>query len=173
MKVYLGLLLNWINYYTFLYFMCCHNLIKTKVYYSMLWHSIYCIPFKFAYWKNSVFMLLATWRCCSPAWPLLNEKRTGGKKSRVKDGGVPEHTHRLRNRHGPMVAMVAPKQRCLGAKTNSPESSLWWAVSNCRNELKMNFVSAWFCSKWRHISLFFDFIWSISGPWVIDLKVRL
>ncbi len=38
-----------------------------------------------------------------------------GKKLRVKEGGAPEHTHWLRNRHWPMVA-----QRCLGAKTNSP-----------------------------------------------------
>ncbi len=53
MMLYLGLLLNWINY-TFLYFMWCHDLIKTKVYYCMFfWHFIYCIPFKFAYWKNN------------------------------------------------------------------------------------------------------------------------
>ncbi len=39
--------------------------------------------------------------------------KPGQKKLCVK-GGAPEHTHRLRNHHGPMVA-----QRCLGAKTNS------------------------------------------------------
>ncbi len=59
--------------------------------------------------RHSAFTLLVTWTCCSPAWPLLNEKRSGKKKN-----VFPEHTHRLRNRHGPMVA-----QRCLGAKTNS------------------------------------------------------
>ncbi len=38
----------------------------------------------------------------------------GEKKMWVKENVFPEHTHRLRNRHGPMVA-----QRCSGAKTNS------------------------------------------------------
>ncbi len=68
-------------------------------------------------------MLLVTRRCCSPAWPPLNEKRTGKKKSHIKEGGASEHTHRLRNRHGPMVA-----QRCLGAKTNSPRK---FALVSC------------------------------------------
>ncbi len=45
------------------------------------------------------------------------------KKLRVKEGGAPELTHRLRNRHGPMVA-----QRCLGAKTNSPRK---FALVSC------------------------------------------
>ncbi len=33
---------------------------------------------------------------------------------------------------------------------------------------RSNFVSDWFCSKWRHISSFFDFVWSISGPFTWD-----
>ncbi len=68
-------------------------------------------------------MLLVTWRCCSPAWPLLNEKRPPPqKKTHFKEGGVPEHP-RLHNRHGPMVA-----QRCLGAKTNFPRK---FALVSC------------------------------------------
>ncbi len=47
----------------------------------------------------------------------------GEKKLRVKEGGAPEHTHRLRNRHGPMVA-----QRCLGAERNSPRK---FALVSC------------------------------------------
>ncbi len=34
---------------------------------------------------------------------------------------------------------------------------------NCHTELKTNIISAWFCSTWRHISSFFDFIWRILG----------
>ncbi len=47
-------MLNWINYHTFLYFMWCHDLIKTKVYYCMFFlHFIYFIPFKFTYWRTT------------------------------------------------------------------------------------------------------------------------
>lgn len=45
-----------------------------------------------------------------------------------------------------------------------PERSHWEAVLNYWNKLKTNFILAWFCSKWRHASSFFDFAWSISGP---------
>ncbi len=127
---------------------------------KLLWSNFHCkvsvLLLKYGF--QVLFTPLVTWRCCSPAWTLLNEKLTGGKKLHIKKAGVPEHTHRLRNRHGRMVT-----QRCLGAKTNSPKSSLWWAVSSCQNELKTNLVSAWFCSKWCHISSFFIFVWSISG----------
>ncbi len=58
------------------------------------------------------------WRCCSPAGSLFHEKRTRKNKC-VKEGGATEHTHRLRNRHGPMGA-----QRCL-----SQNELLWSAVS--------------------------------------------
>ncbi len=54
-----------------------------------------------------------------------------------------------------------------------PRSSLWWAVSNCRNKLKMNLVLAWFCSKLHHISSFFNFVWSISGPLNAEHKFRV
>ncbi len=69
-------------------------------------------------------MLLVTWRCCSPAWPLLNEKRTPPpKKKRTSKKAEFQNTHRLHNRHGPMVA-----QRCLGAKTNFPRK---FALVSC------------------------------------------
>ncbi len=82
-------------------------------------------------------MLLVTWRCCSPSWPLLNEKRFREKNLHVKEGGASEHTHRLHNRHGPMVA-----QRCLRAKMNSPRR---FALVSCielpkrtQNELRFS-----------------------------------
>ncbi len=102
--------------------------------------------------RQSVFMLLVTWRCCSPAWPLLNEKQTGGKKLRVK-GGAPKHTHRLHNRHGPVVA-----QRCLEAKTNSPRK---FVLVSCFELPKQ--TSFWPDFVWNYvISSFLDFVWSIS-----------
>ncbi len=55
------------------------------------------------------------------------------KKLRIKEGGAPEHTHRLRNRRGPMAA-----QRSLGGKTKSPRK---FDLVSCF-ELKMNYVSA-------------------------------
>ncbi len=103
-------------------------------------------------------MLLVTWRCCSPACPLLNEKRTGKKQLRVREGGAIEHTHRLRNRHGPMGA-----QRCLGAKTNSPESfgELYrTAETNSKQtSFRPDFVRNYVISVHSSISF-----WSISRP---------
>ncbi len=56
-----------------------------------------------------------------------------------KIGGAPERTHRLRNRHGPMVA-----QRCLEVKTNSPRK---FALVSCfklpkrtQNELRFGLI---------------------------------
>ncbi len=75
-------------------------------------------------------MLLVTWRCCSPAWPLLKEKRTGKKKNR---------SSKKVELHGPMVA-----QRCLGVKTNSPRKfalvSCFELLKQTQNELRFGLI---------------------------------
>ncbi len=79
-------------------------IVQVQIYLWQLSYSTECIYVAF-----DLEILFS--RLTSVEW----ETNRGKKKMHVKEGGVPEHTHRLCNRHGPMVA-----QRCLGAKTNSP-----------------------------------------------------
>ncbi len=106
-------------------------IVQVRIYLWQLSYSTKCI------------YVAMTWRCCSPAWPPLNEKRIKKKKkSHIKEGGALEHTHRLHNRHGPMVA-----QRCLGAKTNSPESLLCQLFRTAETNSKLTYFQP-------------DFVWN-------------
>lgn len=65
--------------------------------------------------------------------------------------------HWLCYRHRPMET-----QRCLGAKTNSPRK-LGKLPKQTQNEHRFGLI----CLKWRYISSFFIFVWSILGPSII------
>ncbi len=54
-----------------------------------------------------------------------------------------------------------------------PEVHFGELFRTARKKLKINLVLAWFCLKLHHISSFFNFVWSISGPLNAEHKFRV
>ncbi len=136
-------------------------IVQVRIYLWQLSYSTQCI------YDASVLEMLFSWLTFIE-WETNREK-----KMLVKGCWVTEHTHRLRNRHGPMEA-----QRCLGAKTNSPRKfalvSCFEVPKQTQNELHFGLILfkmtsyqfvLWF--RLKYIRALTAFIWPIP----VDVNV--